>query len=80
MLTISHLGGCTSDGVGTVPNDPMELVWERYGFYCLSQGCLGNWVKIRHPKQSHGAFRHNTAPVSRSTYKWLVMLNRFNKL
>ena len=35
-------------------------------FYWLLGGCVGNWVEIHPPKQSHNAFRHNTDPISTS--------------
>ena len=38
-------------------------------FYWWIRGCVGNWVKIRPPKQSHNAVRHNTDPVSKATSK-----------
>ena len=38
-------------------------------FHWWTRGCVGNWVKIRPPKQSHDADRHNTDPVSSATSK-----------
>ena len=38
-------------------------------FHWWIRGCVGNWVKIRPPKQSHSVVRHNTDPVSNATQK-----------
>ena len=44
-------------------------LWDCFGMLLLLSllgGCVGNWVEIHPPKQSHNAFRHNTDPVSTS--------------
>ena len=39
----------------------MRLFLGRYHFLRI---CIGNWRKIRNPKQSHIAIQHNIDPVS----------------
>ena len=38
-------------------------------FYWLLRGCVGNWVEMPSPKQSHSAIRYDTDPVASSTSK-----------
>ena len=69
------LWGCAWDWVGVVSNCTMGLFCGHLSFFhWLLSECAESWGKIRPPKQSRGATRHNTNPVSRATSRWPITI------